>query len=203
MRIFGKTVSLCVAMAALGFATSLSPDAAAFQPKESDKVLPSDMTHESITRAAVKMAWSNFFNLTQPTNSMTKAADDVVKNDAYVDLRWVLSARHHCDSESFADAQSTVLAYYQAVVAALQKDKPDIKTARENLGYACHTIQDFYSHSNWVEQFGGVNAQMGVLGQTITGVVGPKAATCINCEGTDYTFTCDDNGCFAGLPQSC
>ena len=45
----------------------------------------------------------------------------------------------------------------------------DYQEAKKQLGYALHLIQDFYSHSNWVEQFaenGNINVDLGkVTGQ--------------------------------------
>ena len=69
----------------------------------------------------------------------------------------------HCDNEMITEC-SLVIKYYRYKITkgliGLSSYPPnyketdvikDIENLRENLGHALHTLQDFYSHSNWVE----------------------------------------------------
>ena len=55
----------------------------------------------------------------------------------------------HFDGENFAGGQNRVVELRAQVIAGVQAD--DASSARIALGSALHGIQDFYSHSNWVE----------------------------------------------------
>ena len=50
----------------------------------------------------------------------------------------------------------------RVVIASIQQN--DAQGAREELGQALHSIQDFYAHSNWTNNNGGVNPDLGVDG---------------------------------------
>lgn len=58
-------------------------------------------------------------------------------------------AAPHFDGESFPEGQARILTLRADVVADLNAG--DVAGARTSLGSALHTVQDFYSHSNWVE----------------------------------------------------
>lgn len=57
----------------------------------------------------------------------------------------------HFDNESLDAASARVIALKEEAIQELLESPPDGETAQDRLGAALHTIQDFYSHSNWVE----------------------------------------------------
>jgi von Willebrand factor A domain-containing protein 7 len=57
----------------------------------------------------------------------------------------------HFDDEDFTGATQRLVTLREQVIAALGGVSPQGKVARRDLGTALHTVQDFYSHSNWVE----------------------------------------------------
>jgi hypothetical protein len=62
----------------------------------------------------------------------------------------------HFTNEKFAESSSGLIGAKNLAVARLQGwPSPFASEARKELGRALHTLQDFYSHSNWVELGGG------------------------------------------------
>jgi hypothetical protein len=55
----------------------------------------------------------------------------------------------HFDAETFYKSNERVIRFTEAIYVAL--NEKDYETARQLTGQVLHTIQDFYSHSNWVE----------------------------------------------------
>lgn len=66
----------------------------------------------------------------------------------------------------------------------------DLTHAREILGQSFHTLQDFYSHSNWVEMGRtDVNELIG-FNETIGAVAAPNQATCTSDGCTKIVKAC-------------
>lgn len=55
----------------------------------------------------------------------------------------------HFDAERLAESNQRVITFTSNIYTAISKS--DYSTARKLSGQILHTIQDFYSHSNWVE----------------------------------------------------
>ncbi|TMS23924.1 von Willebrand factor A domain-containing protein 7 [Larimichthys crocea] len=70
-------------------------------------------------------------------------------SNAQVDLIFALSEEHHFDDETFQGGRDVITAGVSAVKASVKKE--NFVGGRWILGAICHTLQDFYSHSNWVE----------------------------------------------------
>lgn len=61
----------------------------------------------------------------------------------------------HFTNEEYARASSHILTLRQSIIDTLRGGETGSRNgqaARARLGHALHTIQDFYSHSNWVER---------------------------------------------------
>jgi hypothetical protein len=108
-------------------------------------------------------------------------------------------AAAHFDSEQFESGQDRLIKLRQSVVSSIQAG--DYNAARRDSGRMFHTLQDFYSHTNWIEN--GNRAPNPVLGQPdqeISNIAGPKQQTCtdIDCVKKTYRFIwyyyeCKDN----------
>ena len=94
------------------------------------------------------------------------------------------SASSHFDGEQFRQGNARLIQLRQELITSLlQGDK--LQHARNLAGTALHTLQDFYSHSNWIEL--GNPGPYGVLGKPgseipLEYIAGPTEATCENCE---------------------
>ena len=92
-------------------------------------------------------------------------------------------AEEHFDGEQFQQGAKRLIRLRQELITSLLKgDK--LKHARNLAGSALHTLQDFYSRSNWIEL--GNSIPFDVLGQpgneiSEEFVAGPNEATCTGC----------------------
>jgi len=66
----------------------------------------------------------------------------------------------HFDAETFYPSNERVIRFTEAIHVALAEK--DYEVARRLTGQVLHTIQDFYSHSNWVEMnYTKINKEIG------------------------------------------
>ncbi|XP_038570271.1 von Willebrand factor A domain-containing protein 7-like [Micropterus salmoides] len=77
------------------------------------------------------------------------ALQQIYNQNRLVDRDFVNSAPHHFNSEAFQEGRGLITEGMVAIKANIQKE--NYQAARETLGRVLHTLQDFYSHSNWVE----------------------------------------------------
>jgi len=84
----------------------------------------------------------------------------------------------HFTNERFLEGTTELINQRRRVISSVATpDKPaDGRTARQALGRALHSIQDFYSHSNWVEQ--GKSSPIGSFGTDTTGNPPATLAAC-------------------------
>ena len=149
-------------------------------------------SHEKITFDAIRELNGEFFgNSVRVTDSMFQAAVEIVDANAEVDKDQKTAAKHF-DGESFPEGQRRILGLKISCIEALRKNNAE--GARIQLGSALHTIQDFYSHSNWVEL--GKTEPSPALGRALVDVY-PRLLyqTCRDCRGGDIVHCpdCDSN----------
>ncbi|CDG82999.1 VCBS domain-containing protein [Janthinobacterium agaricidamnosum] len=143
------------------------------------------LTHEDITQRAISELDKSYFSVPKLTNSMQKALDEIIEANAEVDQDQVSSAKHF-DGENGAGAQLRLKTLKQNVLDALNASPINTGGARQNLGGALHTIQDFYSHSNWVEM-GNSGANPDVGRSVLLPFAGPAVTTCSGFVDTGLT----------------
>ncbi len=61
----------------------------------------------------------------------------------------------HCDDELLPECTQRIIDIKNAVIDLLKASPPDGGEARRQIGRALHTLQDFFSHSNWINISGG------------------------------------------------
>ncbi|XP_061625940.1 von Willebrand factor A domain-containing protein 7 [Phyllopteryx taeniolatus] len=77
------------------------------------------------------------------------ALQEIYTQNGLVDRNFGNSAPHHFNSEAFLEGRSLITNGMTSIKANIRIE--NFKAARETLGRVLHTLQDFYSHSNWVE----------------------------------------------------
>lgn len=102
----------------------------------------------------------------------------------------------HFDSEQFQAGQNRLVELRQNIVAQISTANFDM--ARADTGRMFHTLQDFYSHSNWIEN--GNHDPYHVLGKQSerpSNIASPTTQTCTNCEENNIVsstrYTCRNN----------
>ncbi|XP_041640178.1 von Willebrand factor A domain-containing protein 7 [Cheilinus undulatus] len=77
------------------------------------------------------------------------ALQQIYTQNGLVDRDFINSAPHHFNSEAFLEGRRLITEGVVAIKANIRSE--NFQAARETLGRVLHTLQDFYSHSNWVE----------------------------------------------------
>ncbi|XP_056092826.1 von Willebrand factor A domain-containing protein 7-like [Rhinichthys klamathensis goyatoka] len=111
-----------------------------------------------------------------------QAIKTVCSSNAWVDFHHASDAEYHFDDEKFFGGWILIQNSVRAVKAAA-KEK-NYETARKLLGEALHPLQDFYSHSNWIE-LGNRFPYSNLIrpDRPIDNIAGEKRPTCRNCDG--------------------
>jgi hypothetical protein len=82
----------------------------------------------------------------------------------------------HFDNESLDSGSARLMALKEEAIQHLLEKPPNGEDARDALGAALHTVQDFYSHSNWVEM--GQTTIETQLGRGLLTPLSISVATC-------------------------
>nr|OQO15811.1 hypothetical protein B0A51_16955 [Rachicladosporium sp. CCFEE 5018] len=138
-------------------------------------------SHTSITKQAIEALDLQYFPIKTLTNSMRRARDEIAAANAQVDEFDAHNAPSHFDGESFPAGQDRLSALRLETKLGLAAG--DATRGRRALGQALHTLQDFYSHSNWIES-GRRDVNRDVLGlDSSTAIARPDSSTttCQNC----------------------
>ncbi|XP_033995611.1 LOW QUALITY PROTEIN: von Willebrand factor A domain-containing protein 7-like [Trematomus bernacchii] len=118
------------------------------------------------------------------SKSFSKAIKLIQKKNRQTDERYFYSAPHHFDDEQFLEGRRLITEGLSVVKASNKRE--NFEAAREKLGRILHTLQDFYSHSNWVEMGNKLpNSNLFREGTSIGNIAAKDRATCRNCDGKD------------------
>ncbi|KAK6352864.1 hypothetical protein TWF696_004864 [Orbilia brochopaga] len=164
------------------------------------------ISHETQTKNAIKVIWEGYFgkgSATIPSAAMTRALKEIAGANAFVDEDQI-NGELHFDGESFILGQQRLIDLGNWTVQAVRRN--DSIAARKLLGQALHTVQDFYSHSNYLEMLLSTGAKklvphpgLGVEG-TMFYPLGPTVNTCNPCENAlQCGEGCEKNLLPAGL----
>ncbi|XP_056443290.1 von Willebrand factor A domain-containing protein 7-like [Gadus chalcogrammus] len=106
------------------------------------------------------------------------ALREVCIENALVDLDFVDSAPHHFNSEAFLEGRGLITEGVVSIKANIQNHQ----ASRKMLGRVLHTLQDFYSHSNWVE-LGNTEPFANLIQPNlpIENIAAKDTATCSDC----------------------
>uniref|UniRef100_A0AAV2JA24 von Willebrand factor A domain-containing protein 7-like n=1 Tax=Knipowitschia caucasica TaxID=637954 RepID=A0AAV2JA24_KNICA len=166
--------------------------------------------HQEITKRAIfevtvevcrSVAESNGKAFTFPTKPYTvesvaaacdimdglKAFHESVKSILNVNIKLDKSGQfessgHHFHNEMFNAGRDIIAAGLTAVKA--NNKKGNVETAKQQLGKITHTLQDFYSNSNWIELgMTSPNAELLNGNGNVGTVAALSQATCRNCIG--------------------
>ncbi|KAL7877150.1 hypothetical protein SRHO_G00037930 [Serrasalmus rhombeus] len=101
---------------------------------------PNLLTEESLAAACSSAASAKAFK---------RSIEKINGRNAWVDVRHVSDPKYHFDDESFLRGRELITSGVRIVKASVKQQS--YEAARAKLGEVLHTLQDFYSHSNWIE----------------------------------------------------
>ncbi len=133
------------------------------------------------------------------------AVKEIEYANADVDDKEPEKAAAHFDAEQFRESSLRLIRLKKQVIFLIKKaghNEVDYTKARKEAGTLLHTLQDFYSHSNWIEA--GNNDPFSILGDEIISddnVAGDDEKTCKDCTsaGKRHIFGLGDDDCHDNL----
>lgn len=151
------------------------------------------ISHEEQTAEAFERLAQQYWPARTLTRSMSNARVAIASANADVDRDLDHSA-FHCDGENFDGAQARLAELKNETIYQLKAGKA--AKAQKALGSALHTLQDFYSHSNWIEMGNtGPHPDFGTGRKMV--YADEKNATCATCSSTVQK---DKAGCPLCIP---
>ncbi|XP_068572632.1 von Willebrand factor A domain-containing protein 7-like [Cebidichthys violaceus] len=118
------------------------------------------------------------------SKSFRQAIICIMLRNIRVDIRHALNASFHFDDEMFVQGRKIITEGILAVKASNKQE--NFEAARQKVGEILHPLQDFYSHSNWVELGNKLPNSNLIRSDTSIGNIADKSrATCRNCYGDD------------------
>jgi hypothetical protein len=112
---------------------------------------------------------------------LLSAIETVAQANTRMDLFEASREATHFDSEQFDDGAMLISQRLDAALTSMAMEK--YEQARESFGALLHTVQDFYSHSNWIE-IGHRNPNKGIGKYQFLGEYASRGMrTCVDCEG--------------------
>jgi Heterokaryon incompatibility protein Het-C len=142
--------------------------------------------HFEITKDAITSRYKPYFGITTPARSMKLARAEIEDGAAIVDkhgepLSEAENPTCHFDDEQFEASKYRLIAKKVDIANLLKID--EVSLAREMLGRALHTLQDFYSHSNWLDMgLSDISQNLGVKWLLEYYPVDPDLPTCKQCR---------------------
>ncbi|XP_041809022.1 von Willebrand factor A domain-containing protein 7-like [Chelmon rostratus] len=116
--------------------------------------------------------------------SFRQAITFITLRNIRVDIRYALNASFHFDEEMFVQGRNIITEGILAIKASNKQE--NFEAARQKLGEVCHPLQDFYSHSNWVELGKKLpNSNLLRSDTSIGNIADEGRATCRSCDGDD------------------
>jgi len=143
--------------------------------------------HTDITREALNLVTaSDVPDCTQHYRSCEDAIEEIARANVNVDSPCLLGGEFcvheaHCDNELLAQCAKRIFDEKEKLKEFIRQSPPDVGQARQSLGKALHTLQDFYAHSNWVNDKNHTkpHPELGVLALLAKGtVIELKEPTC-------------------------
>ncbi|XP_039682395.1 von Willebrand factor A domain-containing protein 7-like [Perca fluviatilis] len=139
-----------------------------------------DFTFPPLTPNAVAAACE----ASKSSKSFCKAIKLIQENNRGVDMFRFYLPPFHFDDETFSEGRNIITDGLSAVKASNKRE--NFEAAREQLGKILHPLQDFYSHSNWVEIGNKLpNSNLIRSLTSIGNIAAESRATCRNCNGDD------------------
>ncbi|KAM6911568.1 von Willebrand factor A domain-containing protein 7-like [Lycodopsis pacificus] len=120
----------------------------------------------------------------QSSKSFRQAIIFITQRNVRVDIRHARIGSFHFNDEMFVEGRKIITEGLLAVKASNKQE--NFEAARQKLGEILHPLQDFYSHSNWVELGSTLPNSNLIRSDTSIGNTADKSrATCCNCDGDD------------------
>ena len=125
-----------------------------------------------------------FKNLNIKFKFIKKALEKITDLNQYTDTDEQFNEEAHFDSETFEEGAKRLLLLKAGAIYAIKLGYSP--QSRSFLGRLLHTLQDFYSHSNWVESISSEKPNEFLANSNDLGsIVDKNTVVCIDCDSND------------------
>uniref|UniRef100_UPI00358EEC44 von Willebrand factor A domain-containing protein 7-like n=1 Tax=Myxine glutinosa TaxID=7769 RepID=UPI00358EEC44 len=127
----------------------------------------------------------------------SQAIQDIVIGNNFIEQQYEDSEEYFFYCDSFQKANQVIITKRASIIRDLKNkiNDPEImNNARMDIGGVLHTIQKFYSNSNWLEM--GQTQPYSGLGrenEAFFPFAPPARTTCVPCPEKNGVYTCQDN----------
>ena len=155
-----------------------------------------DLLSSHLSPSTVTKLVSRVFGYRSSAADFQKAVKEISDANAAVDSNEDQDTSAHFDAENFQEGNERLLNLRSVVIMEILNG--NFGNARVAAGRFSHTLQDFYSHSNWIE-LGNRAPHPGLAkeGRTPSNIAPPSTPTCRNCHTilklSKLPGTCRDN----------
>lgn len=140
--------------------------------------------HQEVTKKALKQVSAQVNGVTKRFTDEVIA--DIISYNINSDLNDLVDVDFvHFDNETLERGTARVIGLKNQMLAALTQTVPDGPRARKHLGELLHTLQDFYSHTNWVERGNTEPFPFGVFPRPAVILPAEQITTACNLFGTN------------------
>ncbi|XP_019616173.1 PREDICTED: von Willebrand factor A domain-containing protein 7-like isoform X2 [Branchiostoma belcheri] len=149
-------------------------------PEEGRAVTPGQLQNlDPLTASSI---FSSYYGGPVSAKNFDDAIGDITKANADIDQHDLWTSSVHFNAEQFQTALTRLRNIRSTIIGTLQKadlTDLDVSAARINTGSYLHTLQDFYSNTNWVENNGAVIYEdLGMPDRPNPAVAPPLMNTC-------------------------
>ncbi|CAH1253066.1 VWA7 [Branchiostoma lanceolatum] len=149
-------------------------------PEDGRTVTPGQLQNlDPLTPSSI---FSSYYGGPVSAKNFDEAIGDIMKANADIDKDDMWTSSVHFNAEQFQTALTRLRNLRTIIIETLQKadlTDLDVAAARINTGSYLHTLQDFYSNTNWVENNGALIYQdLGMPDRPNPPVASPGINTC-------------------------
>ncbi|CAB3990191.1 Hypothetical predicted protein [Paramuricea clavata] len=153
-------------------------------PNYVNKIRADELASVNTARLLEGSVSSRLFRLVK-SSKFQDAVKEIEYANAAVDKNEAKKSAAHFDAEQFREGSKRLIRLKKQVVSLIKM--ADYTKARKDAGTLLHTLQDFYSHSNWIES--GNNDPLSILGDEIiseSNIAGTNEKTCNDCTSASF-----------------
>ncbi|CAL4093811.1 unnamed protein product, partial [Meganyctiphanes norvegica] len=158
---------------------------------------PTGGVYNHRTGMTLEEAYAEYYGAQASPRPFLQAIRDIVDAQAEADAGGLgQDPRYHFGAERISESQAILQQRWRRLAEVASSGEVD--QARYMLGLSLTAIQDFYSHTNWIElgneEF---NRNLGLTGATIDNVASQREETCLDCRLDDQV--CKNNNIFQDI----
>ncbi|XP_067874700.1 von Willebrand factor A domain-containing protein 7-like isoform X2 [Heterodontus francisci] len=152
-------------------------------PSPDGKVLPADAFQPEGRNLTAEKLFEAYYGMDVSVSRFKQALSIITFSNTKVDFQYVFEEKRHFDSETLLEAKEVLLSLKASVIQNILQGM--YTRALKNLGTMLHTLQDFYSHSNWIELGYRIpHSNLIKPGATIGTIAEKTQRTCTECSSS-------------------